>query len=158
MGRSPAQHRAEGGGGGPAAGAGRETSREAGPGRTDGSPAAPQAWRGTLARWRCRRLRAVYTIMRWFRRHKVRAHLAELQRRFQAARQPPHYGRDLVWPPPPAVLQPFQDTCQALFCRCEPAATAPSTFPARLAPTEHPHQPSAPHKPHFISRKTRGCA
>ncbi|XP_036896933.1 unconventional myosin-Ig isoform X2 [Sturnira hondurensis] len=76
-----------------------------------------KAWRGTLARWRCRRLRAVYTIMRWFRRHKMRAHLAELHRQFQAARQPPLYGRDLVWPPPPAVLQPFQDTCLALFCR-----------------------------------------
>ncbi|XP_023494791.2 unconventional myosin-Ig [Equus przewalskii] len=76
-----------------------------------------KAWRGTLARRRCRRLRAIYTIMRWFRRHKVRAHLAELQRQFQAARQPPLYGRDLVWPPPPAVLQPFQDTCHALFCR-----------------------------------------
>ncbi|XP_058152650.1 unconventional myosin-Ig [Dasypus novemcinctus] len=76
-----------------------------------------KAWRGTLARWRCRRLRAVYTIMRAFRRHKVRAHLAELQRRFQAARQPPLFGRDLAWPPAPAVLQPFQDTCRALFCR-----------------------------------------
>ncbi|XP_024598706.1 unconventional myosin-Ig [Neophocaena asiaeorientalis asiaeorientalis] len=80
-------------------------------------PLAPQAWRGTLARRHFRRLRAVYTIMRWFRRHKVRAHLAEMQRRFQAARQPPLYGRDLVWPLPPAVLQPFQDICQALFCR-----------------------------------------
>ncbi|XP_047706447.1 unconventional myosin-Ig isoform X1 [Prionailurus viverrinus] len=76
-----------------------------------------KAWRGTLARWHCRRLRAVYTIMRWFRKHKVRAHLAELHRRFQAARQPPLYGRDLVWPTPPAVLQPFQDTCRLLFCR-----------------------------------------
>ncbi|KAG8510574.1 Unconventional myosin-Ig [Galemys pyrenaicus] len=76
-----------------------------------------KAWRGTLARWRCRKLRAVYTIMRWFRRHKVRAHLAELQRRFQAARQPPHYGRDLVWPQAPTVLQPFQDTCHTLFSR-----------------------------------------
>ncbi|MBV96335.1 Unconventional myosin-Ig, partial [Eschrichtius robustus] len=76
-----------------------------------------KAWRGTLARRHCRRLRAIYTIMRWFRRHKVRAHLSEMQRRFQAARQPPLYGRDLVWPPPPAVLQPFQDICQALFCR-----------------------------------------
>ncbi|XP_054427265.1 unconventional myosin-Ig [Pteronotus mesoamericanus] len=76
-----------------------------------------KAWRGTLARWHCRRLRAVYTIMRWFRKHKVRAHLAELYRQFQAARQPPLYGRDLVWPPPPAVLQPFQDACRVLFCR-----------------------------------------
>ncbi|KAK2506536.1 hypothetical protein MC885_014958 [Smutsia gigantea] len=76
-----------------------------------------KAWRGTLARWRCRQLQAIYTIMRWFRKHKVCAHLAELQRRFQAARQPPLYGRDFIWPPPPAVLQPFQDTCRALFCR-----------------------------------------
>ncbi|XP_052053953.1 unconventional myosin-Ig isoform X2 [Apodemus sylvaticus] len=76
-----------------------------------------KAWRGTLARWRCRRLKAIYTIMRWFRRHKVRAHLMELQRRFQAARQPPLYGRDLVWPTPPAVLQPFQDSCRVLFSR-----------------------------------------
>ncbi|XP_055993321.1 unconventional myosin-Ig-like [Sorex fumeus] len=76
-----------------------------------------KAWRGTLARWRCRRLRAVYTIMRCFRRHKVRAHLARLQQQFQAELQPPLYGRDMVWPPPPAVLQPFQDTCQVLFRR-----------------------------------------
>lgn len=92
-------------------------------------PLAPQAWRGTLARRHFRRLRAIYTIMRWFRRHKVRAHLAEMQRRFQAARQPPLYGRDLVWPLPPAVLQPFQDICQALFCRYSPSATAPHSFP-----------------------------
>lgn len=92
-----------------------------GPAGSDHPPCPrPQAWRGTLARWRCRRLRAAYTIMRCYRRHKVRAHLAELLRRFQAARQPPLFGRDLAWPPPPAVLQPFQDACRALFCRCRP--------------------------------------
>lgn len=47
----------------------------------------------------------------------MRAHLAELLQRFQAARQPPLFGRDLAWPPPPAVLQPFQDACRALFRR-----------------------------------------
>ncbi|XP_020854732.1 unconventional myosin-Ig isoform X1 [Phascolarctos cinereus] len=76
-----------------------------------------KAWRGTLARRRCQRLRAIYTIMGCFRRHKVRTHLIEMQNRFQAARHPPLYGRDLVWPTPPAVLQPFQDTCQGLFRR-----------------------------------------
>ncbi|XP_076974617.1 unconventional myosin-Ig isoform X2 [Tamandua tetradactyla] len=75
-----------------------------------------KAWRGTLARWRCRRLRAIYTIMGWFRRCKVRAHLSELQRRFQAARQPPLYGRDLTWPPAPAGLR--QDWgCQRAWAR-----------------------------------------
>lgn len=111
------------------------------------SPAGPQAWRGTLARQRCRRLRAVYTIMRWFRRHKVRAHLAELQRRFQAARQPPLYGRDLIWPPPPAVLQPFQDTCQALFCRCRPQPLPLRFSPFDLLPAcSHLHPTSPTHK------------
>ncbi|XP_072510343.1 unconventional myosin-Ig [Notamacropus eugenii] len=76
-----------------------------------------KAWRGTLARRRCQRLRAIYKIMGCFRRHKVRTHLTELQNRFQAARHPPLYGRDLVWPTPPTVLQPFQDTCQGLFRR-----------------------------------------
>ncbi|XP_074139161.1 unconventional myosin-Ig [Sminthopsis crassicaudata] len=76
-----------------------------------------KAWRGTLARRRCQRMKAIYTIMGCFRRHKVRTHLTELQNRFQAARHPPLYGRDLVWPTPPAVLQPFQDTCQGLFRR-----------------------------------------
>lgn len=66
----------------------------------------------------------------------MRAHLAELHRQFQAARQPPLYGRDLVWPLPPAVLQPFQDTCHALFCRYAPWAI-PSLFTTQLAPTEH---------------------
>ncbi|XP_036296040.1 unconventional myosin-Ig [Pipistrellus kuhlii] len=76
-----------------------------------------KAWRGTLARWRCRRLRAAYTVMRCYRRHKVRAHLAELLLRFQDARRPPLFGRDLEWPPPPAALQSFQAACRALFCR-----------------------------------------
>lgn len=65
----------------------------------------------------------------------MRAHLAELLRCFQAARQPPLYGRDLVWPPPPAVLQPFQDTCHVLFSRYMPGA-APSLLPTHPAPTE----------------------
>ncbi|XP_048195332.1 unconventional myosin-Ig isoform X3 [Perognathus longimembris pacificus] len=92
-----------------------------------------KAWRGTLARWRCRRLRAVYTIMRCFRRHKVHAYLAELQRRFQVARQPPLYGRDLEWPPPPTVLQPFQDTCRALFCRWRARQLVKSIPPSEMA-------------------------
>ncbi|NWU72774.1 MYO1G protein, partial [Pterocles burchelli] len=41
-----------------------------------------QAWRGALARRRCRRLRAVYAIMACYRRHRVRAYLRELLRRF----------------------------------------------------------------------------
>lgn len=76
-----------------------------------------QAWRGALARRRCRQLRAIYTIMDHYRRHKVRAYLRELCRRFQGVRTMPDYGRSVAWPPPPAVLARFQDHSQQLFRR-----------------------------------------
>ncbi|XP_019384614.1 PREDICTED: unconventional myosin-Ig [Crocodylus porosus] len=76
-----------------------------------------KAWRGALARRRCRQLRAIYTIMDHYRRHKVRAYLRELCRRFQGVRTMPDYGRSVTWPPPPAVLARFQDHSQQLFRR-----------------------------------------
>ncbi|KYO24096.1 unconventional myosin-Ig-like [Alligator mississippiensis] len=76
-----------------------------------------KAWRGALARRRCRQLRAIYTIMDHYRRHKVRAYLRELCRRFQGVRTMPDYGRSVAWPPPPAVLARFQDHSQQLFRR-----------------------------------------
>lgn len=76
-----------------------------------------QAWRGALARRRCRYLRAAYTIMACYKRHKVRAYLRELLRRFQAVRTLPDFGKSVVWPEPPAVLAHFQDASQRLFRR-----------------------------------------
>ncbi|KAL7977827.1 hypothetical protein Chor_010779 [Crotalus horridus] len=40
-------------------------------------------WRGALARKRCRYLRAIYTVMSYYKRHKVRSHLLDLVERFQ---------------------------------------------------------------------------
>ncbi|KAM4686509.1 unconventional myosin-Ig isoform 2-T2 [Amazona ochrocephala] len=76
-----------------------------------------KAWRGALARRRCRYLRAAYTIMACYKRHKVRAYLHELLRRFQAVRTLPDFGKSVVWPEPPAVLAHFQDASQRLFRR-----------------------------------------
>ncbi|KAM9647790.1 unconventional myosin-Ig isoform 2-T2 [Morphnus guianensis] len=76
-----------------------------------------KAWRGALARRRCRYLRAAYTIMAYYKRHKVKAYLRELLRRFQAVRTLPDFGKSVVWPEPPAVLARFQDASQRLFCR-----------------------------------------
>uniref|UniRef100_A0A8C6N833 Uncharacterized protein n=1 Tax=Melopsittacus undulatus TaxID=13146 RepID=A0A8C6N833_MELUD len=76
-----------------------------------------KAWRGALARRRCRYLRAAYTIMACYKRHKVRAYLRELLRRFQAVRTLPDFGKSVVWPEPPAVLVHFQDASQRLFRR-----------------------------------------
>ncbi|XP_064019010.1 unconventional myosin-Ig isoform X1 [Pogoniulus pusillus] len=76
-----------------------------------------KAWRGALARRRCRALRAAYTIMACYKRHKVRAYLRELLQRFQAVRSLPDFGKSLLWPEPPAVLERFQEASQCLFRR-----------------------------------------
>ncbi|KAM6226111.1 unconventional myosin-Ig-like, partial [Porphyrio hochstetteri] len=76
-----------------------------------------KAWRGALARRRCRSLRAAYTIMAYYKRHKVKAYLRALLGRFQAARSLPDFGKSLAWPEPPPVLGQFQEVTQRLFCR-----------------------------------------
>ncbi|NXW56574.1 MYO1G protein, partial [Eurystomus gularis] len=76
-----------------------------------------KAWRGALARRRCRYLRAARTIMAFYKRHKVKVYLRELLRRFQAVRSLPDFGKSVAWPEPPAVLVRFQDASQRLFRR-----------------------------------------
>lgn len=84
------------------------------------TPGAGQAWRGALARRRCRQLRAACTIVAWYKRYKVRTYLRELLRRFQAVRSLPDFGKSLAWPEPPATLERFQAASQHLFCRYQP--------------------------------------
>ncbi|XP_054847259.1 unconventional myosin-Ig isoform X1 [Eublepharis macularius] len=76
-----------------------------------------KAWRGALARKRCRYLRATYTIMCYFKRYKVKSYLLELVMRFQAVRSMPDYGKSVEWPDPPAVLAHFQENSKRIFRR-----------------------------------------
>nr|XP_020655826.1 unconventional myosin-Ig [Pogona vitticeps] len=76
-----------------------------------------KVWRGALARKRCRYLRAVYTIMAYYKRHKVKAYLRELVQRFQGVRSMPDYGKKVEWPEPPTVLADFQKTSMRIFRR-----------------------------------------
>ncbi|KAL8164684.1 UNVERIFIED_CONTAM: Unconventional myosin-Ig [Gekko kuhli] len=76
-----------------------------------------KAWRGALARKRCRYLRAVYTIMSYFKRYKVKSYLLELVQRFQAVRSMADYGKSVEWPEPPAVLAQFQANSKLIFRR-----------------------------------------
>ncbi|XP_061442904.1 unconventional myosin-Ig isoform X2 [Rhineura floridana] len=76
-----------------------------------------KAWRGALARKRCRYLRAIYTIMSYYKRHKVKSYLLELVQRFQAVRSMADYGKSVEWPEPPAVLAQFQDNSKLIFRR-----------------------------------------
>ncbi|XP_062978231.1 unconventional myosin-Ig-like [Elgaria multicarinata webbii] len=76
-----------------------------------------KAWRGALARKRCRYLRAVYTIMAHYKRHKVKSHLMELVQRFQGVRNMADYGKRVEWPEPPAALAQFQENSKIIFRR-----------------------------------------
>ncbi|XP_053324035.1 unconventional myosin-Ig isoform X2 [Spea bombifrons] len=76
-----------------------------------------KVWRGTMARRRFRRLRAIYTIMSFYKRYKVRSHLMEIVTRFQNVRGMPDYGKSVEWPEPPAVLATFQELSKNLFKR-----------------------------------------
>ncbi|KAM9308098.1 unconventional myosin-Ig-like [Gastrophryne carolinensis] len=76
-----------------------------------------KVWRGTLARWRFRRLKAIYMIMSYYKWYKVRSHLLEVVRRLENVRDMPDYGKSVEWPDPPAVLEEFQNICYKLFKR-----------------------------------------
>ncbi|XP_063041875.1 unconventional myosin-Ig [Engraulis encrasicolus] len=76
-----------------------------------------KVWRGTLARMRCRRLRAIYAIMGCYKRYKVKAHFWEVERRFAGVRGMEDYGKSVEWPTPPAALAQFHAITQNLHRR-----------------------------------------
>ncbi|NWY04567.1 MYO1G protein, partial [Nothoprocta ornata] len=92
-----------------------------------------KAWRGALARRRCRSLRAAYTIMGYYKRHKVKSYLRELARRFQGVRAMADYGKGVAWPAPPAVLARFQEDTQRLFRRWRARQVVKNIPPSDMA-------------------------
>lgn len=66
-----------------------------------------------------------------YKRHKVKAYLRELLRRFQGVRAMPDFGKSLAWPVPPAVLERFQENSQQLFRRCQQRAGVRGELGAR---------------------------
>uniref|UniRef100_A0AAQ5YH46 Myosin IG n=1 Tax=Amphiprion ocellaris TaxID=80972 RepID=A0AAQ5YH46_AMPOC len=76
-----------------------------------------KVWRGALARSRCRRMRAVYTIMGVYKRFKVKAHFWEVERRFAGVRTTADYGKSVDWPTPPAALSQFHNITVMLHRR-----------------------------------------
>uniref|UniRef100_A0A8C6TSW5 Myosin IG n=1 Tax=Neogobius melanostomus TaxID=47308 RepID=A0A8C6TSW5_9GOBI len=76
-----------------------------------------KVWRGALARMRCRRMRAIYCIMRCYKRYKVKAHFWEVERRFANVRNMADYGRSVQWPEPPAALCRFHRNTVNLYKR-----------------------------------------
>ncbi|NWQ89114.1 MYO1G protein, partial [Burhinus bistriatus] len=105
-----------------------------------------KAWRGALARRRCRYLRAAYTIMAYYKRHKVKAYLRELLRRFQAVRTLPDFGKSVVWPEPPAVLARFQEASQRLFRRWRARQIIKNIPPSEMGQIRAKGDTPAPHR------------
>ncbi|OPJ71614.1 hypothetical protein AV530_008415 [Patagioenas fasciata monilis] len=82
------------------------------------SPGAQlKVWRGTLARLRYKRTRAALTILRHYRRSKVKGYIHELARRFHGVRQMKDHGKHVQWPTPPKVLRRFEEALQAIYRR-----------------------------------------
>uniref|UniRef100_A0A8C1PDH3 Myosin IG n=1 Tax=Cyprinus carpio TaxID=7962 RepID=A0A8C1PDH3_CYPCA len=76
-----------------------------------------KVWRGALARMRCRKIRAIYTIMAHYKCYKVKAHFWEVERRFANVRNMADYGKSVEWPTPPAALMQFHRITQHLHRR-----------------------------------------
>ncbi|GFO41945.1 unconventional myosin-id-like [Plakobranchus ocellatus] len=62
--------------------------------------------RGALARKRARGMRAVYLIMRRYKRYKLRCYALACLSRFGNARSMKDYGKGVQWPKPPHTMRP----------------------------------------------------
>lgn len=76
-----------------------------------------QVWRGTLARLRYKRTKAALTILKYYRRYKVKSYIREVARRFHNVRQMKDYGKHVPWPTPPKVLRRFEEALQIIYHR-----------------------------------------
>ena len=63
-----------------------------------------RCWRGTKARIYVRRLRAVSTIMLWYRNYRMRSWMLDVEHTFKNVRNDPDLGRYFRWPVAPRVL------------------------------------------------------
>ncbi|OXB56645.1 hypothetical protein ASZ78_003936 [Callipepla squamata] len=76
-----------------------------------------KVWRGTLARLRYKRTKAALTILRYYRRYKVKSYIHEVAQRFRNVRSMKDYGKHVQWPTPPKVLHRFEEALQAIYHR-----------------------------------------
>ncbi|XP_032285144.1 unconventional myosin-Id [Phoca vitulina] len=76
-----------------------------------------EVWRGALARMRYKRTKAALTIIRYYRRYKVKSYIHEVARRFHGIKTMKDYGKHVKWPTPPKVLRRFEEALQAIFDR-----------------------------------------
>ncbi|XP_018093573.1 unconventional myosin-Id-like isoform X1 [Xenopus laevis] len=98
-----------------------------------------KVWRGTLARRRCKRIRAGRTILRYYRRYKVKSYLREVMHRFNGVKNSRDYGKHVKWPTPPRVLRRFHEALQNIYNRWRGYQIIKSLPPAEI-PFEIPFE------------------
>ncbi|MBN3271327.1 MYO1D protein, partial [Polyodon spathula] len=76
-----------------------------------------KVWRGAIARLQYRRMRAALTIIRCYRRYKVKSYIREVTRRFHNVRSMKDKGKHVKWPTPPKVLRKFEEALQGIYNR-----------------------------------------
>ncbi|TKS89440.1 Unconventional myosin-Id [Collichthys lucidus] len=76
-----------------------------------------KVWRGTIARMRYRRMKAALTILRAYRRYKVKSYIRDVNKRFKNVKSMKDYGRRLKWPTPPKVLRKFEESLRSIYNR-----------------------------------------
>ncbi|XP_075436512.1 unconventional myosin-Id isoform X2 [Ascaphus truei] len=91
-----------------------------------------KVWRGALARRRYRRTRAALTILRCYRRHKVKSYIREVSRRFNGVRSSKDHGKHVTWPVPPKVLRRFEEALQSVYHRWRANQLIKSLPPAEV--------------------------
>ncbi|GAB1296556.1 Unconventional myosin-Id [Apodemus speciosus] len=92
-----------------------------------------KVWRGTLARMRYKRTKAALTIIRYYRRYKVKSYIQEVARRFHGVKNMRDLGKHVKWPTPPKVLRRFEEALQSIFNRWR-ASQLIKTIPASDLP------------------------
>jgi myosin-1 len=64
-----------------------------------------KVWRGAICRARYKKMKAALTIVRAYRKYRMRKYVTQVLAAFQTVRQMPDYGKRVRWPVPPKVLR-----------------------------------------------------
>lgn len=62
-------------------------------------------------------MRAALTIIRFYRRYKVKSYIREVARRFHNVLGMKDKGKHVKWPTPPKVLRKFEEALQGIYNR-----------------------------------------
>nr|AAQ11360.1 myosin 1d [Xenopus laevis] len=114
-------------------------------------------WRGTLARRRCKRIRAGLTILRYYRRYKVKSYLREVMHRFNGVKNSRDYGKHVKWPTPPRVLRRFQEALQNIYNRWRGYQIIKSLPPAEIPKVRAKVAAFENLKGHRVDMGLQGC-